>query len=920
MENALKLMMRGKELPAVSPYSPKVGQQKSKVSVAAVLAVFLFVIRYWKRAFGNKNNPNNDGRIVTQPLSWLSSSSLVFRSTLLDLFASSITNFRIQNSNVDNIGKNCRAIQSVLNYWFGQYKPDLSQKKLWMIVSSSSQYREKVDAEIATKFGSILQDLSSSSSSSSFSDTKTNCSSIWQEWCHDPDKIYGAKGKIAAIIVLDQFSRHILRHQEVIMKRQLNEDQIIDADNAIKNDRCTILHAKDCFDSLALETAQLFIREHSAEIDSGMIPIPMQIFSLMPYRHAGKIENIQYVQQKVEEMASLQEQNDAMIGRFRKATNRRMAVLQDEKRRKGNTDIKITMTGDNWNDGACASTGTDKKKTDYTDEDILETIHFDADLTAAVQHPIHRTLVDFLSEQGIHPKKSKLNGKGSNTVGDGASDTSDKTEDAIMVSLSGGVDSMVVVSVLAYLKRSCGYKHLLIHAVHIDYANRPESRAEADYVRRYCEEILGTNVIKFTCRRIGEVTRGITARDDYERIAREIRYDSYRDAVMGAKIEMGTCSKEEETDKIVGVVLGHHRGDLRENVLSNAHKGCGPLDLSGMTKVSKNDGITIFRPLLPLEKSLVLDYAHKFGVPYFKDTTPNWSTRGKLRNKLLPLLEEIYGDGSMNNLSNLAVESDDCRALMYSSMIRPFLDSVVRKPMGIIIDTVQWKSQPTFFWKVVLRETLHSVGLGMFSDKSVLAFLQRIRSKKLKAAWLQCRKDYGVYLQEDGKVFVLYPSSFPWNKKDAYGLDGHNIEFGSENFAGPWTIKADIASGSSHQDSSQLPGIWLSKKAVLSMESFMDGCVEYFISAPTWFDKHHDNFIPRPLVFRQFSKTYRPRAWKNCDLKIQKTIPVLGNGPITKKYDATSGSDFTQELDDEIKTNPERLIRISIQLTESGGY
>jgi hypothetical protein len=47
-------------------------------------------------------------------------------------------------------------------------------------------------------------------------------------------------------------------------------------------------------------------------------------------------------------------------------------------------------------------------------------------------------------------------------------------------------------------------------------------------------------------------------------------------------------------------------GDLRENVISNAHKGCGPLDLSGMTAVSKNDGVTLFRPLLPLEKVRLL--------------------------------------------------------------------------------------------------------------------------------------------------------------------------------------------------------------------------------------------------------------------------------------------------------------------------
>ena len=126
----------------------------------------------------------------------------------------------------------------------------------------------------------------------------------------------------------------------------------------------------------------------------------------------------------------------------------------------------------------------------------------------------------------------------------------------------------------------------------------------------------------------------------------------------------------------------------------------------------------------------------------------------------------------MNNLSNLAVESDECRALMNKSMIDPFLQTIVRKPMGIIFDTAPFKHQPLFFWKVVLREALHSVGLGMFSDKSVEAFLERIRVKKLKAAWLQCRKDYGVYMQEDGRIFVLYPSSFPWSKKAGYKLEG----------------------------------------------------------------------------------------------------------------------------------------------------
>lgn len=47
------------------------------------------------------------------------------------------------------------------------------------------------------------------------------------------------------------------------------------------------------------------------------------------------------------------------------------------------------------------------------------------------------------------------------------------------------------------------------------------------------------------------------------------------------------------------------------------------------------NGVRVWRPMLPFDKDVVFDFAHKFGVPYFKDTTPSWSTRGKLRRQLV---------------------------------------------------------------------------------------------------------------------------------------------------------------------------------------------------------------------------------------------------------------------------------------------
>ena len=42
-------------------------------------------------------------------------------------------------------------------------------------------------------------------------------------------------------------------------------------------------------------------------------------------------------------------------------------------------------------------------------------------------------------------------------------------------------------------------------------------------------------------------------------------------------------------------------------------------------------GVTSQRPLLSLRKPAIMAWGRKYGVPYFKDSTPAWSVRGKLR-------------------------------------------------------------------------------------------------------------------------------------------------------------------------------------------------------------------------------------------------------------------------------------------------
>jgi len=578
----------------------------------------------------------------------------------------------------------------------------------------------------------------------------------------------------------------------------------------------------------------------------------MRIFGIMPLRHASTVQDLAIVQQDVEAAAALHDEMDRMIRRFRKATNRRMAALQDEARREG----KLGLLDDSKINGNIESK-------QFDDEKILECFPFKADMSKAHNHMVTKTISVFLSKMGILQMSDDRSKSSRKT----AKQSSDKKVPTAIVSLSGGVDSMVIASALAYLRDTEATRQqtepeniLHIVAIHIDYANRPESGAEAAYVGRYCEE-LGA---KFICRKIDEVKRGVTQRDDYERIAREIRFDLYREC--SAQASSGT------DEGGIGIMLGHHRGDLRENVISNSHKGCGPLDLSGMTAVSKNDGVNLFRPLLTLEKTHIYDYSHTFGVPYFKDTTPHWSTRGKLRNRLLPLLEEIYGEGSMDHLSSLAEESDDAKALVQQTVLGPFMKQVKRYPMGIAFDTASWKDNGLFFWKFVLRQVLHSAGFGMFSDKSVESFLDRVSVEKVREGWLQCRKDYAVFLQQDGRVFVFYPKSFPFGngrKKAQYDEEQAFAGYGTENSIqiGPWNISSHIIKASEKEVTTLLQ-----TKVFNNMEELMAGKVEYHMKVPLINGKS-----PCPLVrVNGYTKSTRPKSWKGVDLKVESTLPLLG--------------------------------------------
>ena len=213
-----------------------------------------------------------------------------------------------------------------------------------------------------------------------------------------------------------------------------------------------------------------------------------------------------------------------------------------------------------------------------------------------------------------------------------------KTDDIIIVSLSGGVDSMVALYIL-------NKYHKNIIALHINYNNRKESSDELDFVNYYCHSLN----IKLVYRTIDEIKRKQCChnglRNLYEDITKKIRFDMYK------------------LLKPAYVLLGHNKDDCFENIITNIGNKNNYENLSGMKPLSLIDDLQFWRPMLTVEKTDIVAYANINNIPYLVDSTPKWSVRGKIRDWLVPAFKGISNTNMIESFFILQNKLEECHNL-----------------------------------------------------------------------------------------------------------------------------------------------------------------------------------------------------------------------------------------------------------------
>lgn len=185
--------------------------------------------------------------------------------------------------------------------------------------------------------------------------------------------------------------------------------------------------------------------------------------------------------------------------------------------------------------------------------------------------------------------------------------------DALVVAVSGGVDSSVMLSLLVDL----GFKNLVV--AHLDHGLRKESGDDYKFV----EELANKYGLEFRGTKIT-----VDKSSNVEANARKVRYEFLEDV------------RNEFDAKYI--LTAHHKNDQAETVFMNLSRGSFIKGMAGMNTVCEKK--KVFRPLLPFTKVEIEEYATQNNVGFIIDASNSEIDfdRNFLRNEIFPVVESRF--------------------------------------------------------------------------------------------------------------------------------------------------------------------------------------------------------------------------------------------------------------------------------------
>ncbi|MBQ1732555.1 MAG: tRNA lysidine(34) synthetase TilS [Bacteroidales bacterium] len=213
----------------------------------------------------------------------------------------------------------------------------------------------------------------------------------------------------------------------------------------------------------------------------------------------------------------------------------------------------------------------------------------------------------------------------------------------LLCAVSGGIDSMVMLSLLNEMNYECV-------VAHCNFGLRgDESDGDEQFVREMCEKMyIPCFVNTFDTHKFADET-GLSI----QMAARKLRYDWFYELA-----EKKNCSY---------IALAHNSDDQVETAILNFARGTGIRGVSGMKPLAGK----LFRPLIEVSRADIVQISTEDNIPFHNDST-NATTkyaRNKVRHLVIPLLEEI----------NVAAKENILKSVSYFAETERIMNDYVRR-------------------------------------------------------------------------------------------------------------------------------------------------------------------------------------------------------------------------------------------------
>lgn len=216
---------------------------------------------------------------------------------------------------------------------------------------------------------------------------------------------------------------------------------------------------------------------------------------------------------------------------------------------------------------------------------------------------------------------------------------------ALILALSGGLDSRTLLHVTASLRDALGFG---LRAIHVDHGLHPDSARWADSCRAWCDAFdVPIDIVRVKVERIGEL--------GLEAAARAARHAAFAEAL-----------GEDEV-----LLAAQHRDDQAETFLLRALRSPGYDGLAGMRPLRRFARGWLARPWLDVPRAAIRAEADAAGLEWIDDPS-NADTaldRNFLRHEIMPKLTQRWPQ-AIAALATSAQRAGDLLALAEPEVLR----------------------------------------------------------------------------------------------------------------------------------------------------------------------------------------------------------------------------------------------------------